>query len=149
MSVLSSILSAGKTVIGFASPAGAALKLAPWALAGALGVALYVEHVRLVAADAGITTAQAQTRAAVSDGNARIASTNAAANAGVVAIQTAGQEADAPNEVQVSLSAQHGQAAQQEAAQALGQALNDISTQAAQPKQDGPISPPVLEREFQ
>ena len=55
----------------------------------------------------------------------------------------------APSQVRISVAAQQNQAQEAAAAQTLGKALATITTQAAKPGQDGPISPPVLAEAFQ
>ncbi|MDE1906429.1 MAG: hypothetical protein KGH75_08275, partial [Rhodospirillales bacterium] len=138
---LATIFSVGKSALGFLSPAGTALKLAPWGIAAALALGLYVEHERLVAADAGITTAQAQTAEAVQKCQAEASQQAAAESAAAMAQQ---QKADAAaSQAEVQLFAQRAAAntVTAQAEQALGQQIGTITTQAAQAGQDGPIAP--------
>lgn len=130
MSIISTALSLGKSALGFLTPAGGALKLAPWAIAGVLVVALTVEQYRLIAADAHVKAVQAQAAA-------QVASDAAAQNAAaVVQVQKA---AMATNAAELQLFAQR-QAVQTQ----LGAALARIP---APQGQDGPI-PPVLAEMF-
>ncbi len=147
MSIFSTALSLGKSAFGLLSPAGTALKLAPWAIAGVLAVSLYVEHERLVAADAGITTAQAQTAEAVQRCQAEASQQAAVVSAATVAQQARAQTAASAAQVQLfaQRSAANTEAGQVQ--QALGQQLGTITAQAAQTGQDGPV-PPVLAEMF-
>ncbi len=147
MNIFSTALSLGKSAFGLLSPAGTALKVAPWAIAGVLAVGLYVEHERLVAADAGIKTAQAQTAEAVQKCQAEAQAQVAMANA--AAVQQQARAGAAASAAEVHLFSQRA-AANTETAQvqrALGQQLGTITTQAGHAGQDGPI-PPVLAQLF-
>ena len=143
MSILSSALNLGKTALGFLNPAGSALKLAPWIIAAALALGLYIEHERLVAADANIHAAQAQTAQAVQKCQSEVQVQ--AAKASAVAAQDQAKADAAASNAELALMAKR--AAENQAAntaqQALGQQLGTINAQATQHGQDGPI-PPVL-----
>lgn len=143
MSILSTALSLGKSAFRLLSPAGTALKLAPWAIAGVLAVGLYVEHERLVAADARIATAQAQTAQAVQKCQAEASQQAAAVSAATVAQVQKAQVAASQAEVQLFAQRAAANTVTAQTEQALGVQLGGIATQAAQAGQDGPV-PPVL-----
>ena len=142
MSILSTAFSLGKTAVGFLTPAGSALKLAPWAIAGVLATALVIEHYRLVAADAGIKTAQAQTAQTVQKCQAEAATQAATASAAAMAQQAKADAAASQAEVQLFAARGVAQASAVTASQALGQQLGAVTVQ-AQAGQDGPV-PAVL-----
>lgn len=135
------------SILSFLSPSGTALKGAPWAIAGLLAIGLYVEHERLVAADAGIKAAQAQTAEAVKQCQAEASEQAAAESAAAVTRQA--KAFAAANAAEVTLFAQRSaaQIMTGQVQQALGQQLGTISTQAGQAGQDGPV-PPVLAEMF-
>lgn len=143
MSILSTALSIGKSALGFLSPAGTALKLAPWGIAAALALGLYIEHERLVAADANVRSAQAQTAQAVqkcqAEASQRIAAENAATTTQLQKAEAAASQA----EVQLFAQRSAANTVAAESEQTLGQQLGTITTQAALPGQDGPV-PAVL-----
>ena len=143
VSILSTVMSVGKTALGFLNPAGSALKLAPWGIAAALALGCYVEHERLVAADANIQTAREQTAQAVqkcqTETAAQVAAASAQAAAQVQKAQAAANAAEA--QLVAARSAASVQAA--ETQQALGVELGTITAQSTQSGQDGPV-PPVL-----
>ncbi len=143
MSIFSTVLSVGKTALGFLNPAGSALKLAPWGIAAALGVALYVEHVRLVAADANIRVATEQTAQAVQKCQTETAAQVAAASAQAAAQV---QKADAAaNTAEAQLAEERATASviAAQSSQALGQQLGTITAQASQSGEDGPVYPVI------
>ncbi|MDE3023010.1 MAG: hypothetical protein KGI54_14320 [Pseudomonadota bacterium] len=143
MSIFSTIFSLGKTALGFLNPAGSALKLAPWGIAAALGVALYVEHARLIAADANIKVAQGQTTTAVKQCQTEVAAQAAKDSAAAVAqIQKANAAANAA-ETQLAAERTAASVIAAQAAQGLGRQLGTITAQASQSGQDGAVYPVI------
>ena len=148
MSIISTALSLGKSALGFLTPVGGALKLVPWAIAGACALGLYVEHERLIAADARVATAREQTAQAVQQCQTEASRQAAAANAATVQQQDKADAAASQAEVQLFATRAAAQSAADQAQFAVGQQLGTITAQSAQPGQDGPI-PPVLANLFQ
>lgn len=143
MSVLSTVLSVGKSAIGFLNPAGSALKLAPWVIAAALALGLYIEHERLVAADANIQTAREQTAQAVQKCQTETAAQVAAASAQAAAQVQKAQAAANAAETQLAAERAAANTAIDHAQQDLGKQLGTITAQAAQSGQDGPVYPVI------
>ena len=143
MSIVSTALSLGKSALGFLTPAGGALKLAPWAIAGACALGLYIEHERLVAADAGIKAANAQTALAVQKCQAENAQAVAAASVAAAQQQATASVAASQAETQLFGQRAAQQVAAQRGQQALGVQLGAIATEANQSGWDGPV-PRVL-----
>lgn len=127
------------TALGFLSPAGTAFKVAPWALVGVLAVGLYVEHERLVAVDAGITTARAQAAEVAQKCQAEASQQAAAVSAATVAQQTKAANAASAAQVQLFTQRSAEQTMAGQVQQALGQQLGTVDTQATQPGHDGRV----------
>jgi hypothetical protein len=135
------------SILSFLSPAGTALKVAPWAIAGLMAVGLLIDDYRLIAAYASVKTAQAQTAEAMQKCQAEASQQAAAESAAAVAQQA--KASAAANAAEVTLFAQRSatQTMTGQVQQALGQQLGTITMQSTQAGQDGPV-PPVLAEMF-
>jgi len=139
------LLSAAQSAAAFVVPGvGPALKWGPWIGVAVLFGLLLIERARLTASEAQTTTQAELVQQTRSECHAEDAQATADVNAATTAHVQRAQLAANSAEVQLFAQYQATQAAQDLAAQQLGAALATIATQAAQPGQDGPISPPVL-----
>jgi len=126
---------------------GLALKVGPWIAIGVLAAFLAYEHQELLAQKADVALETGRVSQVISKCQSEAAQRIAKANADSLNHIKASEAAANAAEASLATFRSEASAEQVTAQTALSNDLQAISTQAAQPGQDGPI-PPVLARMF-
>jgi len=126
---------------------GLALKVGPWIAIGILAAFLAYEHQELLAQKADVALETGRVSQAISQCQSEAAQRIAKANADSLNHIKASEAAANAAEASLTTFRSEASAEQATAQTALANDLQAISTQAAQPGQDGTI-PPVLARMF-